>query len=1043
MTIRFLDEPSTEQPRKSRIRFLDDQKFSETPLARSFGKTAREFNILGSFSPRFQREIIPVEPRFAAFNVATNVATQAQEDPSLRKLGQAAVRALPFGRAVKTLKEGGDITQLESLTEPIELTPPRKLITNVARAIDPEFKEPESLPAQIGLDIAGGLLTASPQIAAEGVARSLGNASRRVDLSRATQALKNQPERLARLRKRQFGELEPQVEARQMPAQLEFDPLAIPESRRGVITTPEVRKRFGERVMRQIEEAPKQITQERGGVRITEQDETRKLLKAFRGLGKGGQARISKSFEGMTEKELKQEISKLKGQKFPDKATIRVEKFGQKERPIVEGIQETFDISKKTRGRLSIPEINARAKSGKITVDELRNLPEGTALPAEELQRARGLTQEAVATSSDAVSRFLKNPSDEQAFADAVASTKTAVDTLTSTRAAMAEAGRSLRILRESVINKVRLPSEAKQLLDNVDKEKFIKFATQYREAIEKGQQELAVDLLKKAQKSTWFDKAVNFGNALLLTNPQTDVANTVGNTLGNLVTTAERAPIAFVDKIRSLLTKTPRERFLGEAKQEAFSTIEGLKEGASDFIDVMLGKSQETGKIAEIQASRIGKSGIDKISDFIFRRLGAEDVLFKGIKKRQSLNAQAFRIAKKEGLKGEEFAARIKELRENPTGEMLEEASQRALESTFQESLGGFTKKLNQLRQYAPVRIIFPFFRTLVNLAKFPARRTPLALTPGTRSFGQIIGREGAAAQSEAIGRMILGTTASIPLATMAAQGLITGSGPSNKNQKRALQAQGWQPFSIRTGDKYISYRRAEPLSTMMATIATLVERSMEDGEEQKEEKIFKAISDSAGFVSDQTFWRGMRELIDFARGRNKRFLTNLISGRVTPPGLSFVSRAIDPEYKDPEGLMETLKSRIPGVSKSVQPKLDIFGKPIRTEGGILNRITPFRATTFKPDLAAQELFKFRIGISEQGKTTRGVPLNREERFNITQLGGQTAKQALDLVVNSDGYQNLPDSEKEKLLRSIIRKARSGASETELIKIAERELNA
>ncbi len=44
-----------------------------------------------------------------------------------------------------------------------------------------------------------------------------------------------------------------------------------------------------------------------------------------------------------------------------------------------------------------------------------------------------------------------------------------------------------------------------------------------------------------------------------------------------------------------------------------------------------------------------------------------------------------------------------------------------------------------------------------------------------------------------------------------------ITGGGPLDENQKKALMATGWQPYSFKVGDKYISYQRLDPLGMMV----------------------------------------------------------------------------------------------------------------------------------------------------------------------------------------------------------------------------------
>lgn len=94
-------------------------------------------------------------------------------------------------------------------------------------------------------------------------------------------------------------------------------------------------------------------------------------------------------------------------------------------------------------------------------------------------------------------------------------------------------------------------------------------------------------------------------------------------------------------------------------------------------------------------------------------------------------------------------------------------------------------------------------------------------------------------------------------------ADGRITGGQPADKKQADLLKAQGWQPYSIRVGDKYISYARLDPFSRTISTAADIA-TAMHNGEVSDPEK---AADQLVGALVDQmdskTFLSGMSDFL------------------------------------------------------------------------------------------------------------------------------------------------------------------------------------
>ena len=85
----------------------------------------------------------------------------------------------------------------------------------------------------------------------------------------------------------------------------------------------------------------------------------------------------------------------------------------------------------------------------------------------------------------------------------------------------------------------------------------------------------------------------------------------------------------------------------------------------------------------------------------------------------------------------------------------------------------------------------------------------------------------KGGYARDLAYARLTLGSLLCGATASLCVMGNLTGSGPKNKAQREALMATGWQPYSVRIGDKWVSYARMEPVASTLGIVADAIELS------------------------------------------------------------------------------------------------------------------------------------------------------------------------------------------------------------------------
>jgi hypothetical protein len=397
-------------------------------------------------------------------------------------------------------------------------------------------------------------------------------------------------------------------------------------------------------------------------------------------------------------------------------------------------------------------------------------------------------------------------------------------------------------------------------------------------------------------------------------------------------------------------------------------------------------------------------------------------------------INALAARQAIVEGLGGDAFHARQEYLAHHPTDAMTEAAHKLATTNTFQNELTGVAKKAGELvaskpnvawlpeslKSVAPGRWLFPFFKTPVNLLKASlTHATPYELLNGFIKH-----------DPDALARGVLGSSISAAIAYMALNGTITGGGPTDYKKEETKRATGWQPYSIKLGDHYFSYKRFEPLGLTMGLIADAVHGSQNgDGEVVAQSKADSAVKHVMRNLDDMPFMGTLANLLqavhDPVGGRAQSFV-NREAGSIIPAGVANIAETMDRTIRRPQNAVQAIESRIPGLTSSAPPITDITGHSVQRPASNLGGANPFPFTTAKHDPVVDELA--RLGISTPQPPTqikwRGkpMPLTDAERQQFAQAEGQAIYERMSRLIQSGSWQRRTDDQRRKALVDLHR---------------------
>jgi hypothetical protein len=260
---------------------------------------------------------------------------------------------------------------------------------------------------------------------------------------------------------------------------------------------------------------------------------------------------------------------------------------------------------------------------------------------------------------------------------------------------------------------------------------------------------------------------------------------------------------------------------------------------------------------------------------------------------------------------------------------------------------------------EYQAIRFIAPFLQFPVN-----AFRRAQQLTPGLNMLqkefiNDMTGANGAMAQARATGEMGLGLLLGIKAVQMRLDGRMTGAGPLNPKEASSRRAEGIMPNSLvfKKDDGtagYFQLNRFEPYQAPLTFWATYAEILMHEdpGKWQAPDAMSRLWDGAAGrafyaallttmhLMKDRTSLSGISQFIDAIQEPNKlgAYLGKQIPGMAVPASSLWRQLSPDPYLREANGVLDGIRSEIPGLSSSLPRRMDWKGDPVETPGKFYN---------------------------------------------------------------------------------------------------------
>lgn len=726
------------------------------------------------------------------------------------------------------------------------------------------------------------------------------------------------------------------------------------------------------------------------------------------------------------------------------------------------------DFPEARRGTMTIAQINELSKD--VNLKDILGRKISMPLNAEQIQAAKSVvyqnTEDAIAKAKTWVASGGQDPVAFQEAMDSLVSNTAFLETL---QGASSELGRAMRVLRErpSVDLSVAMKQLLEQRAKGVSTEELIQSLATFDDPSS------AAKFVGKIATPTWKDKFKEYYINYWLSGIKTQSINLASNVLTAVSPIIEKPLEAGIGAIRRTPDRVTFREVGARIAGMRQGTREGLKLAAQAF---KTGEAQSRVTRLDVQRNAIG-GPIGEVIRIPTRLLLTQDEFFKSIARRGELNAQAFKKAFDESggnkQKLDELFAKYKE---EPTEAMQKAAEREAEYRTFQSELGPTGKAFQRFLAQSPTAsFIVPFFKSPANLLKYAAERSPLApLSDRWRAEIKAGGRQ----RDEALAKLSLGIGATGALVSYALEGKITGSGPTDPKERAALLATGWQPYSIKVGDTYISIGRLDPYATLFGAVADAVTAKDYMTQEEYEKALAFIPFSIASNIAQKTYLQGFTNLYESLAGDYadittvEKFIRDTAAGLAVPNLFRQAGAAIDPQVREANSIIKEVQNRIPVIRGNtftiagtdydinrVPNKLNVWGDPITRTGALpvagrptteqvgaiaFNLLSPVGMSTATKDPFLREIGRLQLGVAPPKKemslsvsTGQEKPvkfkleLTDQERRQFTFVSGKLGKALIQADMATPEWKNLDDDERRAQIRKRMEFSRSVFAKT------------
>ena len=507
---------------------------------------------------------------------------------------------------------------------------------------------------------------------------------------------------------------------------------------------------------------------------------------------------------------------------------------------------------------------------------------------------------------------------------------------------------------------------------------------------------------------------------------------------------------------------KMAKEIFESSRVQDLLDADVGKYELPSIKNNLMKDRQMFKGTRVEKWINKMTNGAIEKVNSKLFGKEGVES----GLETIRNATYKALDMGDKPFVK-ENFIERlgsyiraqgIKNINDVPN-EAIETAWEEAMKATYKDdswavqALRGFKKNFLERIPYAgkPVsQAVSPFLQAPGNIAARMVDYSPVRGSKGVVDIiaGAIKKDENAVRKGiEETAKGLTGTGVILLGMRLKESGLITGDYSEDKDEKNFQKQNGFKPWALHIGDKYLTYDWAQPFAQNLM-VGTLVQEAIENSDKE-DSSVLKALGYEGPKAAvnawfDASPLQGLAKLMQSSGYNGKTdYAQNLIdvgvgdfTGALIPSLVNAVAKTEDTTQRnayDPSSLINTFvnqqKSKIPGLSETLPAKYDTWGNRVNyadsTGEAFAQRfLVPGDYGTEKNDRINDEISRLYKSTNNNTVFPQTAPnkvgdtkLNNVQVSDYQRDMGKRNRTLVETFVKSDMYKKLDDESRAELI--------------------------
>lgn len=562
-------------------------------------------------------------------------------------------------------------------------------------------------------------------------------------------------------------------------------------------------------------------------------------------------------------------------------------------------------------------------------------------------------------------------------------------------------------------------------------------------------------------------DKSI-FGSvwrAGLLSGPRTHVGNAVSNTFQNALNAGADRIAAGLDWARTKITGGERE-----VVSSAGGRGKGLKRGLSAAGEVMKTGTnlwEGTEKVTSGQGAnawgyggelefknKIADAMVAKPTNYVFRAMSAGDLPFRYSAFENAIRTEAKRQGMNQGYKGQALQDYINSRVATPDPDLQAYGIKKGNESVYDadtflsRTMSSLDKQINKIDNKVGRNLARTAKTLIAPFVKVPSKvlSTAVDYSP-IGSVQAIVKKVGSkkytTAQFETdLAKSGLGSTAFVGLGyALSSAGLLTGGYPEEQKERDRWKAEGIEPNSVKIGDKYVSLNYLGPAAILMGMGAG-VQKRQEKGQDPFTISV-GAVGDTFNAFFEQSYVQGLNSAINAVKDSQRygESYANSLARGLVPNILRQTAVATDDKQRQVDNPLEAITSGIPGLSKTLDAKVDVYGREIENKQTLplgqmwdALKISNSRETNDVIDEVSRlhsvdpsnKDLQVTPPQAQSSVSVNGVnvKLTDNQKSQLQKDIGAAALEGMQQVINSSQYQSLSDEEKA----SALNKARENA---------------